>query len=167
MYEIPRSSQGLAGELIDRAGLHRTAIRVRTLAAMLESGAAMTHRHLTELLGGIDSVTLYRTLDWLARCGLVRKVVGADRVRRYSAGPSLGAGAAGGYVECVQCGLLADLDGFDHLKANLGLPAGFQAQQTEIRVRGVCARCAAAAAMMNNHSIDQEQRWKCTSDNCR
>ena len=136
-----------ARELIRAAGARLTSARVRVLAELLKTREALTHLELQRLVEAgsepIDRVTLYRVLDWLFDSGLAHRVVGPDRVFRFSSSCE---GGSTGHFRCVVCARVFGLDRSDGLMEAVAglLPSGFSGARAELAVAGHCADCAAA-----------------------
>lgn len=135
--------QKQAEEMIRRTGERVTSGRIRILATLLAEQQAITHHEIEERLRDehrLDRVTLYRVLEWLNEKCFVHKVVSDDRVWRFrvnvDAHPHQHA-----HFECTRCARITCLD---EMKAEYDrpLPAGYQSQEIEFRVKGLCAECA-------------------------
>ena len=129
-----------------------TPARVRVLNTLLGSSVALTHSELESRLaetGSLDRVTLYRVLEWLVAKGLVHKIVGEDRVWRFSAAASEAYGPAGthghAHFQCTGCGKLYCLDELRPVYA-FSLPPGFRCEQAELTLRGQCPPCSTRVA---------------------
>ena len=72
-----------AETLIKKTGARGTTTRVRALAFLLKQSRSFSHHEIGQQLGAkepIDSVTLYRVLDWLIEQDLIHKIVGDDQM---------------------------------------------------------------------------------------
>lgn len=127
-------SAARAAELIAAAGGRRTRPRTAALAALLAAGRALSHAELQKRLAGIDRVSLYRALDWLAANGLAHRIAGADGVRRYGA-----AEHRHPHFHCTRCGRTTCLD--QELRLPLRLPEGYALVDVEVIASGTCAQC--------------------------
>ncbi len=128
--------------LIRNTGARVTTSRVKVLDFLLGQTEPLTHHEIQQRLAedsGIDSVTLYRVLDWLTENQLVHRIGGADQVWRFSAG--------GGHqshehahFQCTKC---ATLTCFTDVKlpTALALPEGFRSQEVDFLIKGLCPRC--------------------------
>ena len=131
-----------AETLIRNTHARVTTSRVKVLDFLLGQTESLTHHDIQQRLAadsGIDSVTLYRVLDWLTENQLVHRIGGADQVWRFSAG--------GGHqshehahFQCTKC---ATLTCFTEVKlpAALALPEGFRSQEVDYLIKGLCPRC--------------------------
>ncbi|MDC8756890.1 Fur family transcriptional regulator [Janthinobacterium fluminis] len=131
-----------AESLIRNTGARVTTTRVKVLDFLLGQSASLTHHEIQHSLSGdgeIDSVTLYRVLEWLSENELVHRIAGADQVWRF--------GAGGGHhshehahFQCTKC---ATLTCFTEVKlpAAPALPDGFRGQEMDFLIKGLCPRC--------------------------
>lgn len=101
----------------------------------------LTARELHHALGGVDLVTVYRTLDWLETAGMARKVTALPGGGHYEMVPD---GAHTHHLHCYACGrvvttTICGLDGgvYEQLLGELG----FAATDHTLTFRGHCAEC--------------------------
>jgi Fur family ferric uptake transcriptional regulator len=92
-----------------------------------------------EALPGIDRVTLYRVLDWLANVGLAHKAADAKAVFRFSAADSNGQHEHHIHFRCTGCGSVFCLD--TPSLPPPALPSGFRFSGMALDIRGECPRC--------------------------
>jgi Fur family ferric uptake transcriptional regulator len=92
-------------ELLHTKGLRATRAAVSALKSIHSMEKPISHDDLLQYLGQqnpsalVDSVTLYRILDRLSQAKLIEKVLGSDRIWRYTvAGQRLH-----GFYECESC----------------------------------------------------------------
>lgn len=137
---MPRENrEAVARSLIGTAGGRVTQPRIAALSALLAAGRAVSHADLHRRLPGLDRVTLYRALDWLAEHHLAHRVSDADGVRRY--GPSRPQDEhCHPHFHCTRCGLTTCLE--QVAAPPITLPAGFAAADVAILVKGSCRNCA-------------------------
>ncbi len=91
------------------------------------------------LCPGIGAATIYRTLRALRESGGVREVVTPDqRVRYEKDGPHHH------HFQCRSCDQVFDIGGCRRAGTPLGarVPKGFQVEEHEVFLFGVCAACA-------------------------
>ncbi len=116
--------------------------RVRVLGALMSAAQPLTHQELCDLLDRaehIDRVTLYRVLEWLTEQHLAHRVLGEDRVWRYSTQDSGAHQHA--HFKCDSCGHVFCLDELNTAYA-VSVPAGYLAKEIELTIKGRCAACA-------------------------
>jgi Fur family ferric uptake transcriptional regulator len=145
-------------KLLRSVGLRTTQARVSVLAALTRSRGPLAAAALIEQLGGpIELTTIYRTLETLAKKGLVHRVRGADeRAWSYAVGgggprDALMAGTKGGakashrhaHFVCARCGRIECLPAVS-LPPQLGgakLPDRYVLDWAEVVLHGRCAAC--------------------------
>jgi Fur family ferric uptake transcriptional regulator len=135
------SSAAIAGRLIADAGGRQTRPRVAALTALLQAGRTLSHAQLHERLPGLDRVSLYRALDWLAERNLAHRLTDANGVRRY--GPnSSPVDHHHAHFHCTGCGHTACLS--EVRSPAIALPKGYRLAGVELLVTGLCRSCATA-----------------------
>lgn len=132
-----------AESLIRDTGARLTKPRSRVLAYLLAQNKPLTHHDIQEGLAGdaLDSVTLYRVLEWLSEHELVHRIAGADQVWRFNAG----AGQHGhqhAHFQCTRCEMVTCFTDIA-LPAQITLPTGFTSAQVDFLIKGVCNICNA------------------------
>lgn len=97
------------------------------------------HRELKAQYPDLSLGTVYRNLNLLCACGLIRRVGTVSGQERYD-----GVIAPHSHFICNRCGTIVDLPehapGQDYLDA-VGVQYGFQAEGCEFIVRGACRDC--------------------------
>lgn len=151
MKSILEAQFAAAETAIRATGERLTKPRVAVLACLLAGGRAATHFEIAGRLEGrhaVDRVTVYRVLEWLVAQNIAHRIAGDDRVWRFmiSAGEASGARdkaprAHGQHAHftCEACGQTFCLD--DQPRVTMKLPKGFRSTETDLTVRGHCARC--------------------------
>lgn len=133
-------AEDLILELPDRA----TPARVQVLAFLLSQSIAASHSEIDTHFSKkekIDRVTLYRVLDWLIEKGLVHKISSGDRAWRYSANSDEINFHQHAHFKCNNCETIVCLDEIK-LQNKFNLPTGYQVQQIELTLKGLCANCS-------------------------
>jgi len=134
--------QNIAEDMIRQSGGRATSGRIGILTILLIEQQAMTHREIENRLLGIlqlDRVTLYRALEWLAEKSLIHKITSDDRVWRYHANHELHSHQHA-HFKCTSCAQVICLDDLP-TERNWSLPTGYQFQEIELTVKGLCANC--------------------------
>lgn len=152
----------LAQSQLRSAELRVTQARVAVLSVLLRTPRALSHLELQTELPDLDRVTLYRALDCLAQAGLAHKIIGDDRVFRFSAGNEFepehslnppaprGVQHQHGHFQCTRCAQVFCLDQADshqslrdQLKHTLAATRslGFQNHAIELTIKGWCQHC--------------------------
>jgi Fe2+ or Zn2+ uptake regulation protein len=101
--------------------------------------AESVHARLRRDMPRVSLGTVYRNLGQLAAQGLVRRIAFGASVDRFEANVH-----SHHHFVCDRCGAVADLavPVDETLTRKLGRAAGVKADRHEIRLYGVCARCA-------------------------
>lgn len=138
---MQKTPEDRAQELIRDTGARLTQPRMRVLSLLLARNKPLTHHEIQEALHGdaLDSVTLYRVLEWLTEHELIHRIAGADQVWRFNAG----AGQHGhqhAHFQCISCGMLTCFTDIA-LPAKVTLPAGFSSEQVDFLIKGRCPQC--------------------------
>jgi Fur family ferric uptake transcriptional regulator len=166
------TAQQQAETLIRATGARLTRPRTRVLEFLLGQAAPLTHHDIHALLPGaaLDSVTLYRVLEWLTANNLVHRVAGLDQVWRF--------GASSGrhdhdhaHFQCTRCDGVTCFNDMP-LPRRPKMSAGFARQDMDLLIRGICPHCArvsdrrCAAKPCSAFSIStmiQRHRWQTPS----
>jgi Fe2+ or Zn2+ uptake regulation protein len=88
--------------------------------------------------GNLSQKTVYEVLDALVRAGLASRVTGSGEPYRYEATREPHDHAA-----CRVCRRLYDLPASSHtlIRRRAVLPEGFEVEQVDVTIHGVCQRC--------------------------
>lgn len=130
-----------AEELIRATGARLTRPRTRVLMYLLEQAQPLTHHEIQRQLPGValDTVTLYRVLEWLTAHGMVHRIVGADQVWRFSTN----AGKPDhdhAHFQCTHCDTVTCFKDMP-LPRKAKMPPGFVSQEVDYLIKGVCPNC--------------------------
>lgn len=130
-----------AESLIRQTEARVTTPRVKVLEFLLAQTEPLTHHEIQARMDGatIDPVTLYRVLEWLSEMKLAHRIAGADQVWRFSAGDGQQAHEHA-HFQCTRC---ATVTCFPEVKlpSDLALPKGFQSEEVDYLIKGICPRC--------------------------
>lgn len=122
-----------------------TSARIGVLSILLQANAALSHQEIEQhaqqydLL--FDRVTLYRALDWLVEQGIAHKIAGTDRTWRYNAQTGLQHQHA--HFHCKSCEQVYCMENLQPAVL-FSLPSGYQLEQVEVNLQGICPSCTAA-----------------------
>ncbi len=136
-------TQGIAEAMLRETGERVTRGRVVVLACLLDARRALMHAEVEAAIGRahkMDRVTVYRVLEWLTEMGLAHRISGDDRVWRFRAQRHSHRGSHP-HFQCNNCGEVVCLDETPRVPT-VQLPAGFQGDEVELTVKGVCGDCA-------------------------
>ena len=136
------TSEQQAESLIRATGARLTRPRTRVLMFLLDQGRPLTHHEIHEQLPGeaLDTVTLYRVLEWLTEHGMVHRIAGADQVWRFSTS----AGKTDhdhAHFQCTSCDSVTCFNDTP-LPRRLKMPEGFTSQEVDFLIKGTCPRCS-------------------------
>lgn len=131
-----------AEDLIRTTGARLTRPRTRVLMFLLEQEQPLTHHEIQARLPGepLDTVTLYRVLEWLTSNGIVHRIAGADQVWRFGTG----AGRQDhdhAHFQCTSCDSVTCFNDTP-LPRRVKMPEGFTSQEVDLLIKGICPRCS-------------------------
>lgn len=140
------TAQQQAETLIKATGARLTRPRSRVLMFLLEQARPLTHHEIHEQLPGaaIDTVTLYRVLEWLTGHGMIHRIAGADQVWRFSGSTGAKAGRQDhdhAHFQCTQCDSVTCFNDMP-LPKRQKMPDGFTSEEVEFLIKGVCPGCS-------------------------
>jgi Fur family ferric uptake transcriptional regulator len=135
-----------AETLIRATGARLTRSRSRVLIFLIAQGRPLTHHEIHEQLPGepIDTVTLYRVLEWLTANELIHRIAGADQVWRFSSSTGGKPGRADhdhAHFQCTHCDSVTCFNDMP-LPRRQKMPEGFTSQEIEFLIKGICPRCS-------------------------
>lgn len=129
--------ESLARQSLAGRGVRVTRARSAVLAGLLASARPLSHHELEQqLAAACDRVTLYRVLAWLVEQGLAHRVSGEDRVWRFSVEQH--ADHRHAHFHCSGCATVFCMDAQARAP---DLPSGFQLEDVELTLRGLCPGC--------------------------
>jgi Fur family transcriptional regulator, ferric uptake regulator len=131
-------------DILRRNQLSVTASRKKILELFLAHNGALAHGDIEKKTGEkFDRVTVYRTLHSFLEKGIIHTIPTADNSIRYALCKD---NCSEGHHHdnhihflCTDCGTTICLDNIDI--PDVKLPSGFQQQQVEVVVSGVCKDC--------------------------
>ena len=128
---------------IRAAGLRATGARISVMQVLRRAGRPLSHSEVSAALAEQpwDKATVYRNLVDLAKAGLLRRAVLADRVWRFDeVGPDDHDSHSHAHFVCVTCGLVECLPERAVTLGSNALPASAN-PSVEVQLRGECADC--------------------------
>ena len=137
--------------LLRQSGLRRTRVRVGVMEVLTRTRRPMSVPQILGKLGvGVDTVTVYRTLNTFARKRLVHRVRGEDRSWLYALGGDAPDAPRPEHLHphfvCDACGKVECLGAAEiprTLVASLGVSPGYDVTYPEVVLHGTCPRCHA------------------------
>lgn len=132
-------------EFLRAQGLRKTPVRVGVVDVLSKSGRPMSVPQILGKLKGVDSVTVYRTLNTFVEKGLVHRVKSEDRSWLFAMGPAQKAHEhKHPHFVCENCGKVECLAGSvipDAFVANLGVKKDYSVTYSEVVLHGMCPAC--------------------------
>ncbi|MGO9444600.1 MAG: Fur family transcriptional regulator [Thiobacillaceae bacterium] len=155
MKHYPDSPNLVIESAIRAVGARVTPSRVRVLRLLQSAPSPLSHGDIEKRLSkdslpDIDSVTLYRVLDWLADVGLAHKAADARGVFCFSAAKPNSEHAQHLHFRCTRCGSVVCLEA--SLPPPPKLPEGFRLTSMRIDISGACPACAQTHPHLQRHS---------------
>jgi Fur family ferric uptake transcriptional regulator len=133
------------GEILRRKSLSITESRRKILSLFLHTHDAMAHGDIERKAGEkFDRVTVYRTLQTFVEKGIIHSIPTADNSVRYALCKDCTEGHHHDdhvHFVCSNCEKTICLD--DVVSPHITLPAGYQAETTQVVIHGLCKDCAA------------------------
>jgi Fur family ferric uptake transcriptional regulator len=131
--------------LLRSHGLRRTPVRVEVLDLLQSAGRPLSVPQMLARLKGVDTVTVYRTLNTFVRKKLVHRIRSEDRSWLYAAGdlherplhthPHFVCDGCG-KVECLEEASVPDT-----FVKSLGVQHGYAVSYPEVVLHGRCPKC--------------------------
>lgn len=140
-------SDKVFNNLLSRKGLRVTDTRLKVLHTLGNARSALSHQEISDSVGLIDRVTLYRILHTFEQKQIIHRVATVDRQTRFALclngekPDSISIDHA--HFECDICHRIYCLPK-TKVSINTNMPGknGFQITGREIRLHGVCPDCA-------------------------
>ena len=131
-------------DLLKSHQLRVTDVRKSCIRLLQKTTSAMSSSELEKELDGVDRITLYRTLLSFEECGLIHHSVDASGQKKYA----LCSDHCDEHehhdnhvhFHCSSCGETECLD--NEVPTDIKLPKGYQINDVQFNVMGVCAKCA-------------------------
>lgn len=126
-------------------GLRRTPVRVEVLDLLISAGRPLSVPQMLAKLKGVDTVTVYRTLNTFVRKKLVHRIRGEDRTWLYAAGDTHDTPThTHPHFVCDECGKVECLDDADipgTFIDSLNVQRGYKVAYPEVVLHGLCPKC--------------------------
>lgn len=131
-----------AEQLLASVSLRRTLPRLAIIEALLAADHPLSQEQIAESIG-LDTpnkTTIYRTLSNLVETGLVHEAFLDNRIQHYELSHNCGQKCCHPHFTCSQCQQTVCIT---HVSAPIvELPKGFTLHRQQIRVEGICDKCA-------------------------
>lgn len=126
-------------------GLRRTPVRVEVLDLLKAAARPLSVPQMLAKLRGVDTVTVYRTLNTFVRKKLVHRIRGEDRSWLYAAGDMDDAPQhQHPHFVCDDCGKVECLDDASIPRSfvdSLNVHRGYKVNYPEVVLHGRCPKC--------------------------
>ena len=110
--------------------------------------ADSVYKRLSGHFRGLSPATVYRTLEFLERENLVRRVSAPEAVARFDANL-----AAHQHLVCRVCGSMADISLPELSDSKLPTVAGFVVEELDIKLVGCCHTCAGSESKSRKRMV--------------
>jgi Fur family ferric uptake transcriptional regulator len=130
-------------EMLKSAGLYYTENRVSILKVLFKSGKPLSEKKIATMSGErhFDKVTIYRTLESLAKAGLVHKAFINKRASHFELAHRCTERQCHPHFTCTNCGST-------HCLTDISLPMattrhkGFIINRQQVHLEGLCPACS-------------------------
>lgn len=133
-----------AWNILEKAGLKKTSGRIAILNCLLKENKPLSQHEIAEKLKGfkINEASIYRSLEAFHRVGIVHKVEGVEKTRRFaiSESPSEKSPCHPHFI-CIECGkveCLKELEIPDLKPHN----KSYVVKSREMILKGSCKHCS-------------------------
>jgi Fur family transcriptional regulator, ferric uptake regulator len=129
--------------LLDSAKLKKTLPRRMVLEVLLNAAQPQTADKIFSAIGkgGPNRVTVYRTLESMFETGIVHKAYVAEGSQHFELSDKCTEHQCHPHFVCTGCGRTSCLHNASVSMAT-NTPAGFVIQRQQIRLEGLCPKCA-------------------------
>lgn len=129
-------------QLLESVRLRQTAPRLAILEVLLKAKAPLTREQIAEQIGADapNKTTIYRTLTHLVDKNLVHQAYLEDRTGHYELAHNCGKHQCHPHFTCSQCEQTVCMT--EVFAPIVELPKGFTLQRQQIRLEGICDKCA-------------------------
>jgi Fur family ferric uptake transcriptional regulator len=132
-------------KVLQRHDIRRTNCRVDILHEFIGATHALSQPDLERAMGeSYDRVTIYRTLTLYLDKGLIHKVLDDSGAMKYALCPDTCQDHAHNHehvhFKCVTCGNTICIESVE--VPSIKLPEGYQLQETNLLLSGVCKDCS-------------------------
>ncbi len=127
-------------EVLHSHNLKRTSCREGILSVIMNARQALSEQEIREQLAGtFDRTTFYRSFKTLLESHIIHKIVVDNQLVKYALDNSITRKREHAHFFCKGCETVTCLDSVPVDPPNL--PEGYVASETEVIIKGFCARC--------------------------
>ena len=132
-------------------GVRITSQRLAVYRALVQDlthpTADSIYKRLSGILKGLSPATVYRTLEFLERENLVRRVSAPEAVARFDANL-----AGHQHLVCRVCGSMADISLPELSESKIPTVSGFIVEELDIKLVGRCQTCSSSGLKSRKHT---------------
>lgn len=132
-----------ADKILVEKGVRVTAMRLLVLEALLKQEGSIGLNELEQLLPRSDRITIYRTLRTFSQNGIIHPIENGTAEVKYALCKAFC--TANEHLDrhphfhCRECNRIICLESIQIPR--LQFPVGYQAEETTMTVKGICANC--------------------------
>lgn len=131
-----------AVEILRSKGLKKTAQRIMLINILESSTISLTESDIKSKMGDLyDRVTFYRTVQTLLDAEIIHRIVVDNIIVKYALNRTEHHAENHAHFFCQICHSVTCLE--DAVAFQYNLPAGFEAQEYEVLIKGICNKCHA------------------------
>jgi Fur family transcriptional regulator, ferric uptake regulator len=135
-----KNKESITKELLHSHNLRTTSCRQGILDILNQASEALTENEIKVMLENrYDRTTIYRSFKTLIESGLIHKIVVDNLLVKYALNHRSETSYEHAHFYCKQCEKLVCMEAAQF--AGISLPAGFEAAETEVIVKGTCKSC--------------------------
>ena len=127
-------------EMLRNKGLKKTAQRIMLINILQKKNIALAENDIRSEMGELyDRITFYRTIQTLIDATLIHRIVVDNKVVKYALGDVASESKNHSHFFCKKCHSVTCLENI--LAVEYHLPNGYQAEENEVLIKGVCGKC--------------------------
>jgi Fur family ferric uptake transcriptional regulator len=129
--------------MLSKTGLKKTRQRIDILKVLVNAKRPLTAEQIGCRLAGEspNKVTIYRTIESFVDAGLVHRAYLRDRTQHYELGEHCTQMQCHPHFTCTKCGSTRCMPD-STVGMVKGLEQGFVVHRQQVRLEGICPRCA-------------------------
>ncbi|MDR1097044.1 MAG: transcriptional repressor [Tannerella sp.] len=130
-----------AVDILKNKGLKKTAQRIMLVSLLQKAGIALTEGEIKSEMGDIyDRITFYRTVQTLLDANIIHRITVDNITVKYALNHSDRAHSENHiHFFCRQCHSVTCLE--DSVLPQYPVPRGFQSEECEVLIKGLCDQC--------------------------
>lgn len=129
-----------ASEILNNHNLKRTSCREGIIDVVRTAKQALSENEIRQqLAGNYDRTTFYRSFKTLEEHKILHKIVVDNQLVKYALDNRLTDKENHAHFYCIACNTVKCMDNVP--VQNYSLPAGYSGVETEVLIKGTCAKC--------------------------